>query len=164
MHTRRHPREIRGLDHYDEQAKPHGHRYVQYHSSMTWWYGIKRQGSRAVGDKLTSIVHKMHPLIAMRICIARSRLPKDAGSHLPRNRKIMRRYDNAGSPLNYQKEKRVEKRYKKNDHTTRKIAVTREDCTQAGSSLLFPPPSEPCNSSQSEEISKCLVWGKKGAK
>lgn len=64
-----------------------------------------------VRDKLTSIVHKMYPLIAMRICIAKSRLPKRPGQPSPQKLEKMRRH-NAGSPLNYQKEKRVEKRYK----------------------------------------------------
>ena len=38
-------------------------------------------------DKLTSIVHKMHPLITMKICIANSGLPKDPGSSLQRGMK-----------------------------------------------------------------------------
>lgn len=74
----------------------------------------------------------------MRICIAKSRLPKKTRAAIsPENRKIMRRHDNAGSPLNYQKGKRVEKRYKE---TTTQPRVTRDHCTQAGSSLLLSLP------------------------
>jgi hypothetical protein len=49
-------------------------RMPRVHRHCTPWHAHKEgQGSRAVGDKLTSIVHKMDPLIAMSICIAKKK-------------------------------------------------------------------------------------------
>lgn len=102
-------------------------------------------------DKLTSIVHKMHPLIAMKICIARSGLPKEPGRFSPgddeKKEATQRR-----QPVNYQR-KSSERDIRK-DHTDRGGIPATQEAVRKQISPINPFHFFP---SQSDEVSNVEI-------